>query len=69
MIWRSVGSSRGAGDSRATLKKGHVGDVVANGARMGLWSEQELVQGLTHLHEAVGEEVKVGDCVVGQALQ
>lgn len=69
MIWGSVGSARGAGHSGATLKKGHVGDVVASGARMGLRPEQELVQGLAHLHEAVGEVVKVGDCVAGQALQ
>lgn len=46
-----------------------MGDLVANGARMGLWTEQELVQGLAHLLEAVGEVVEVGGCVVGQALQ
>lgn len=69
MIRGSVGSTGGAGHCRATLKKGHVGDIVARGARMGLWPEQELGQGLAHLHEAVGEEVEVGDGVAGQALQ
>lgn len=42
---------------------------MAEGAEVGLWPEQELVQGLTHLHQAVGEEVKVGDSVTGQTLQ
>lgn len=66
VIWGSVGGTRGVGH---TLKKGHMGDLVVNGARMGLRTEQELVQGLTHLLEAVGEVVEVGSCVAGQVLQ
>lgn len=69
MIWRGVGSTWGAGHPGATFKKGHVGDVVTEWARVGLRPEQELVQGLAHLHQAVGEEVEVGDGVTGQALQ
>lgn len=69
VIWGSVGSTRGAGRSGATLKKRHTGDLMACGARVGLRTEQELVQGLAHLFEAVGEVVKVGGCVAGQALQ
>lgn len=66
VIWGSVGSARGVGHS---LKKGHMGDLAAGGARMGLRTEQELVQGLTHLLEAVGEVMEVGGCVAGQVLQ
>lgn len=69
MIWGDVGRARRTGHPGATLEKGHVGTVVAEKARMGLRPEQELVQGLAHLHQAVGEEVEVGDGVAGQALQ
>lgn len=60
---------RGTGHPKATLIKGHVGDAVVRVPRVGLRPEQELVQGLTHLHQTVGEEVEVGDGVAGQALQ
>lgn len=64
-----MGCTRGAGHFGATFKKGHVEDIVASGARMGLWLYQELVQGLAHPHDVAGEEVEVGDCIAGQALQ
>lgn len=69
MIQGGVGTTGGAHHLRATLKKGHVGDVVTEGTEVGLWPEQELVQRLTHLHQAVGEEMEVGDSVTSQALQ
>lgn len=69
MIQGGVGRAGGTGHPGATLEKGHVGTVVAKGAEVGLWPEQELVQGLSHLHQAVGEELEVGDGVTGQALQ